>query len=142
MKLKEIMNREVEVVHPDDTLQTAARKMRERDIGFLPVCDGERLVGALSDRDVTVKAIAEGMDPRTTRVKDVVHSRVIWCFDDQNVSEAARKMKVNKIRRLMVIRRDDKQLVGVVSLGDLVNNGSEKMTSAVLHSVSPTSLDT
>lgn len=142
MKLKEIMNSEVEVVHPDDTLQTAARKMRERDIGFLPVCDGERLVGALSDRDVTVKAIAEGMDPRTTRVKDVVHSKVIWCFDDQNVSEAAKKMKVNKIRRLMVIRRDDRQLVGVVSLGDLANNGSEKMSSSVLHSVSPTSFDT
>lgn len=137
MKLKEIMNSEVEVIHPDDTLQIAARKMRERDIGFLPVCDGERLVGTLSDRDVTVRAIAEGMDPRTTRVKDVVHSRVVWCFDDQNVSEAAKKMKENKVRRLMVIHRDDKQLVGVVSLGDLANNGTGKMSNSVLQSVSP-----
>lgn len=136
MKLNEIMTQDVEVVHPDDTLQTAARKMRERDVGFLPVCDGERLVGALSDRDVTVRAIAEGMDPLTTRVKDVVHSRVIWCFDNQNVSEAVRKMKENQVRRLIVIHRDNKQLVGVVSLGDLANNGTEKMSSSVLQSVS------
>ena len=136
MKLKEIMTQDVEVVHPDDTLQTAARKMRERDVGFLPVCDGERLVGALSDRDVTVRAIAEGMDPRSTRVKDVVHSRVIWCFDNQNVSEAVRKMKENQVRRLMVIQRDNKQLVGVVSLGDLANNATGKMSSSVLESVS------
>ena len=136
MKLKEIMTQDVEVVHPDDTLQTAARKMRERDVGFLPVCDGERLVGALSDRDVTIKAIAEGMDPRSTRVKDVVHSRVIWCFDNQNVSDAVRKMKENQVRRLMVIQRDNKQLVGVVSLGDLATNGTEKMSSSLLQSVS------
>jgi CBS domain-containing protein len=136
MKLKEIMTQDVEVVHPDDTLQTAARKMRERDVGFLPVCDGERLVGALSDRDVTIKAIAEGMDPRSTRVKDVVHSRVIWCYDNQNVSDAVRKMKENQVRRLMVIQRDNKQLVGVVSLGDLATNGTEKMSSSLLQSVS------
>ena len=97
MKLKEIMTQEVEVVRPDDTLQTAAQKMKTRSIGFLPVCDGERLVGALSDRDITINATAGGLDPRTTRVKDLVHSKVIWCFDDQNVSEAARKMKENQI---------------------------------------------
>ena len=135
MKLKDIMTLEVEVVRPDDTLQTAAQKMKARSIGFLPVCDGERLVGALSDRDITVNATADGLDPKTTRVKDLVHSKVIWCFDDQTVSEAAQKMKENQIRRLMVINRREKNLVGVVSLGDLANNGHEKMSGSVLLSV-------
>ena len=136
MKLKNIMTSEVEVVRPDETLQSAAQKMLDRDIGFLPVCDGERLVGALSDRDVTIRAVAKGMDPRTTKVQDLVHSKVIWCFDDDNVSEAARKMKENQVRRLMVIQRDDKKLVGVVSLGDLAQNGTEKISSSVLQKVS------
>ena len=136
MKLKDIMTTEVEVIRPDDTLQIAAQKMRNRDIGFLPVCDGERLVGALSDRDITVRAIAEGLDPKNTRVKEVVHSRVIWCFDDQSVSAAVKKMKENQVRRLIVIHHENKQLAGVVSLGDLANNSTEKISSSVLLSVS------
>ena len=137
MKIKEIMTREVEVVHPDDSLQTAAQKMKERDIGFLPVCDNERLVGTVTDRDITVEATAEGRDPKTTQVKDLVHSEVCWCFDDQNVNEGAQMMQDKQVRRLMVIGRDDKQLVGVVSLGDLANNGSKKISTEVLQSVSP-----
>lgn len=141
MKLKEIMTRDVEVIRPDETVQAAAQKMRARDIGFLPVCDGERLVGALSDRDITIRATAKGMDPKTTKVKDLVHSDVIWCFDDQNVSEAAKTMQDKQVRRLMVIHRDNKQLVGVVSLGDLATNGTEKMSSKVLQSVSAPTAD-
>ena len=124
MKLKEIMTQSRSCPSGGYPADRRPEK-RERHVGFLPVCDGERLVGALSDRDVTVRAIAEGMDPGTTRVKDVVHSRVIWCFDNQNVSQAVRKMKENQVRRLMVIDRDNKQLVGVVSLGDLAINGTK-----------------
>ena len=136
MKLKDIMTSEVEVIRPDDTLRTAAQIMRNRDIGFLPVCDGERLVGALSDRDITVQAIAEGLDPKNTRVRDIVHSRVIWSFDDENVTSAVKKMKENQVRRLIVIHRESKKLAGVVSLGDLANNTTEKISSSVLLSVS------
>jgi CBS domain-containing protein len=136
-KIRDIMSRQVEVVQPDDTLQEAAKKMRTRDIGFLPVCDGKRLVGALSDRDITIFATAEGKDPRKTRVKDLVHSQVCWCFDDQSVDEAAKIMKDKEIRRVMIIDRNDKQLVGVVSLGDLATKSSSKTSATVLEKVGP-----
>ena len=136
MKLSEIMTSEVEVIHPDDTLQTAAQKMRDRDIGFLPVCDGDRLIGVLSDRDVIVRALAEGMDSRTTLGRDLLTSPAIYCFDDQSVDEAAKLMHDNQIRRLVVLRRDDKRMVGVVSLGDLAINVDDKLSGEVLQSIS------
>lgn len=136
MKIKEIMTREVEVIHPEETLQIAAGKMRKRDIGFLPVCDGDRLVGALTDRDISVRATAEGLDPKTTPVKDLATSDVVWCYDDQDVSEAGNLMKEKQVRRLMVVHRDDKKLVGVVSLGDIANNAAEQMSGDVLQKVS------
>ena len=106
----DIMTPNVVVVSPDDTLQIAARKMQERDIGFLPVCDGQRLIGTLSDRDITVSAVAEGRDPRSTPVREFATPQPVWCFDDQDVGEAARKMQEKQVRRLMVLHREDKQL--------------------------------
>ncbi len=135
--IREIMSRDVEVVHPDDTLQEAAKKMRSRDVGFLPVCDGERLVGAVSDRDITIGAVADGKDPKKTRVKDLVNSQVCWCFDDQDVDEAVKMMKDKEIRRVMVIERNGKQLVGVVSLGDLATKSSGKTSGNVLEKMGP-----
>lgn len=137
IKLKEIMTPNVVVVNSDDTLQSAARKMKERDIGFLPVCDGQRLVGTLSDRDITVRAVAAGHDPKATPVREFATPQTVWCFDDEDVGEAAQKMQENKVRRLMVLHRDDKQLVGVVSLGDLAVNGTKEISSEVLESTSP-----
>ena len=142
MKLKEIMSSDVEVIHPSDTLQTTAQKMRDRDIGFLPVCDDDRLIGVLTDRDVIVRAIAEGMDPNVTIGRDLVTSPAIYCFDDQSVDEAAKLMHDNQIRRLVVLRRGDKRLVGVVSLGDLAVNVDDKLSGEVLQSISePTSIN-
>ncbi len=135
MKLKEIMTPDVEVIHPDDTLEAAAQKMRDRNIGFLPVCDGERLVGALTDRDITVRATADGMDPKNTQVRDLLHSDVFWCLEDQNVSEGAKKMQDNQVRRLMIVDHN-KHLCGVVSLGDIANNGSLTLSARLLESVS------
>jgi CBS domain-containing protein len=136
MKLKDIMTGDVEIVSPADTLQTAARKMKERDIGFLPVCENDRLVGALTDRDLVIRAAAHGLDPRTAQVKDLVHSEVFWCFEDQSVDEGARLMEEHQIRRLIVIGRGDKRLVGVVSLGDLAKNGGQQVSGKVLQKVS------
>jgi CBS domain-containing protein len=136
MKLKDIMTRDVEVIHPDDTLQTAARKMRDRDIGFLPVYDGNELIGVLSDRDLIIRAIAEGMDPKVILGRDLVTSPAIYCFEDQSIGEVARLMHDNQIRRLVVLERGNKKLVGVVSLGDLAINVDDKMSSEVLQSVS------
>lgn len=136
MKLDEIMTKDVEIISPGDTLQTAAQKMRDRDIGFLPVCDGDRLIGVLSDRDVIVRALAEGMDSNAIVGRDLITSPAIYCFDDQTLDEAAKLMHDNQIRRLVILNRDDKRMVGVISLGDLAINVDEKISGDVLQSVS------
>ena len=136
MKLSEIMTREVEIIQPDDTLYLAAQKMRDRDIGFLPVCDGESLMGVLSDRDLTIRALADGMDINVMLGRDLMTTPAIYCFDDQDVTEAAKIMEENQIRRLVVLSRDDKRLVGVVSLGDLARNGITDLSGQVLQRVS------
>jgi CBS domain-containing protein len=135
MKLKEIMTRDVEVVHPDDSLLLAARKMRDNDIGFLPVCDGDRLIGVVSDRDLAIRAVAEGRDPDTIIGRDLVTSPVMYCYEDQDINEAAQLMRDNQIRRLVVLNRS-KRLVGVVSLGDVAMNGTNDLSGEVLQSVS------
>jgi len=112
------MTTNVEVVRPDASLQEAAEKMMHLDVGPLPVCDGERLVGMLTDRDITVRATAQGRDPKTTQVQAVMTPDIIYCFEDQDVADAARLMEEHQIRRLVVLNRD-KRLVGIVSLGDL-----------------------
>jgi CBS domain-containing protein len=136
MKLAEIMTRQVEVIQPDDTLQLAAKKMRDRNIGFLPVCDGETLMGVLSDRDITIRALADNMDLNVMLCRDLMTTPTIYCFEDQDVSEAARIMAENQIRRLVVLSREDKRLVGVVSLGDLARNDPGDLSGKVLERVS------
>lgn len=136
MKLGEIMTREVEVVQPDDSLRSAAKKMRDRSIGFLPVCDGATLMGVLSDRDITIRALADGMDLNIMLARDLMTTPVIYCFEDQDVKDAARIMEENQIRRLVVLSRDDKRLVGVISLGDLARNGTTALSGRVLQKVS------
>jgi CBS domain-containing protein len=124
MQLKEIMTPNVEVVRPDASLQEAAELMMRRDVGPLPVCDGERLVGMLTDRDIIVRATAHGRDPKTTQVQEVMSPGVIYCFEDQDVEDAADLMEEHQIRRVVVLNRD-KQLVGIVSLGDLALEADE-----------------
>jgi len=136
MQIREIMTPRVEVIHPDATIEEAAEKMKRLDVGPLPVCDGERLVGMLTDRDITVRATSEGRDPRTTRVRDIMTEEVFFCFDDQDVREAAEIMQRAQIRRLPVVNRD-KRLVGIVALGDLaVHTGDEELAGEVLEEVS------
>jgi CBS domain-containing protein len=136
MKLKDVMTKEVEVVSPDDTLKEAARKMRVRNIGFLPVCEGERVLGVITDRDITLRATAEGTHPSTRIGQDFITSPLISCFDDQDVEAAARLMEEHQVRRVAVLSRDDNRLVGVISLGDIATNGTQKTSAEVLHSVS------
>ena len=136
MQLKDIMTRDVEVIRPDATLQEAAQKMKGLDVGPLPVCDGERLVGMLTDRDITVRATAEGRDPKTTEVREVMTCEVLYAFEDQGVTEAARLMEEHQIRRLVVLNRD-KRLVGIVSLGDVaVHTDNERLAGEVVERVS------
>jgi CBS domain-containing protein len=117
-------------------LWEAAQKMAALDVGPLPVCTGDKLVGMLTDRDITVRATAEGRDPKTTRVSEVMTPDVLYAFEDQDISEAARLMADHQIRRLVVLNRD-KHLVGIVSLGDLaVQTGDVLQAGETLERVS------
>jgi len=136
MKLSEIMAREVEVIHPDDNLLTAARKMRDHDIGFLPVFDGNELIGVLSDRDLIVRGLAEDMNPKMKVGRTLMTAPVICCFDDDSVEDAARLMYDKQIRRLVVLNRINNQMTGVISLGDLAVNVDDKISGEVLGSIS------
>lgn len=136
MKLSEIMSSDLAIIQPDDSLQFAAKKMKDRNVGFLPVCDGETLLGVLSDRDITIRALAEGMDPAVMLSRDLMTTPAIHCFEDQDVDEAAKLMAEKQIRRLVILSRDDEHVVGVLSLGDLTRIGSTELSAEVLRKVS------
>ncbi|HEU0296692.1 MAG TPA: CBS domain-containing protein [Anaerolineales bacterium] len=135
MKVNEVMTRNVEFIQPNDSLQMAARKMRDQDIGFLPVYEGDELIGVVTDRDIAVRAVADGMNPEAIIGRELVTSPVVYCFEDQNVEEAARLMSDNQVRRLVVVDRKNNQPVGVISLGDLAGTVKEKTAGKTLESI-------
>lgn len=136
MRVSEVMTRGVECIGPDATLQEAAAKMKSLDVGPLPVCDNDRLVGMITDRDITVRATAEGGAPGDIRVRDVMTPEVFYCFEDASAEEAARMMEEKQVRRLVVLNRD-KRMVGIVSLGDLVvETGNENLAGSALGGIS------
>ncbi|HEX3881029.1 MAG TPA: CBS domain-containing protein [Stellaceae bacterium] len=139
MKVSEIMTLEVAVAAPDDTVQTAAQIMADGGIGVLPVCDGTRLVGMITDRDITVRAVAEGRPPAECSVRDVMTEDLNYAFEDDEVRSVAQKMGQWQVHRLPVLDRE-KQVVGIVSLGDLVleEQGGESAAGAVRGIVEPT----
>lgn len=120
MKAREIMSREVHVVAPSATLEDAAKLMDQFDVGALPVCDGERLVGMLTDRDITLRATAGGKDPKTTRVHEVMTPDIAYCCDDEDLEEVARKMELHGMRRMVILDRD-KRLAGIISVDDFAS---------------------
>ena len=116
-KISDFMTRNVQVVRPDESLQRAAQVMDELNVGSLPVCDRSGLVGMITDRDITVRAMAAGL-PAHTRIADVMTDHARWCTGEQTVQEAMRQMSDVQIRRLPVVDSEH-QVVGIVSLGDL-----------------------
>jgi len=129
MQVHEVMTPSAECTHPNATLQEAAQLMRDLDVGALPVCgENDRLVGMITDRDIVVRAIAEGRDPKTVRVEDVMSPDIVYCLQDQSIGDAAETMKERQIRRLVVLNRD-KRLVGILSLGDLAAKTRDKALS-------------
>jgi len=136
MLIKDVMTRHVECVSPEDTIQAAARKMRDLDVGPMPVCgtDG-KLAGMLTDRDITVRATADGRAPNECKVRDVMTAGVAYVFEDQDTGEAVRMMLERQIRRVVVLNRD-KKLTGIVSLGDLAVDANKRQAGDVLKDVS------
>jgi CBS domain-containing protein len=120
MQLREIMTRDVEVIRPETSVSEAAQKMRSLDLDALPVCEGQRLVGMVTDRYITIRATAYGHDPNTAPVRNYMSSDLICCFEDQDIKEAEQLMRQTRVRRLPVLTRE-KQVAGIVALDDLAS---------------------
>jgi CBS domain-containing protein len=134
--VKQIMTAKVETARPDMTLKEAAERMRLCDIGMLPVCDGQKIIGAITDRDIAIRATAEGSDPEITAVSDVMTaSGICFCFEDDDVKDVAALMRDRQVRRIPVVDRK-KHLVGIVSLGDIAQHSDERTAGATLEGVS------
>lgn len=129
-RIADIMSTDVKTIQPQESLRRAAQCMRELDVGALPVCDGERLLGMLTDRDITVRGIADGLDPDTACVSDVMSPGAQTLTAEQDADEAKRLMGEHQIRRLPVVDAQ-RRLVGIVSLGDLAVRESGHIDRAV-----------
>lgn len=126
-KLKDLMSRDVKVVSPDATLREAALLMRNGNFGMLPVAENDRMIGAVSDRDIAIRAVADGKDG-STKVRDVMSTGVFWAYEDDSVDDAAKLMSEHQIRRLPIVNAD-KRLVGIVALGDFAVVSSDIKTA-------------
>lgn len=116
MQIKDVMSQKCEWIAPDASLEQAAQAMKQQDIGFLPVGENDKLIGAVTDRDIVTRAVADGN--ASAQVRDIMTPQIKYCFEDQAVDEICQNMSEIKVRRLPVVNRD-KRLVGVVSLGNL-----------------------
>lgn len=116
--VSEIMTRGVRSLSPSDSVLMAAQAMDEMNIGAVPVCDGKRLVGMVTDRDITVRGVAQGRANEDTKLKDIMSPDVKWCFEDQRIEEVLDEMASGQIRRLPVVDRE-RHLVGMITLGDI-----------------------
>ncbi len=135
MKIQELMSTEVASVRPDASLRQAARKMSELGVGTLLVLENDELLGIITDRDISVHAVAMGRDANWTDVKTVMTTDVVTCFNDQEISDAAQVMEEQHIRRLTVLNHDNK-LAGLLSVDDLAR-GSHDLAGAVLEAATP-----
>jgi CBS domain-containing protein len=135
VKISEVMTRDIEFIHESDTIAETARKMKELNVGIMPVFDENRLAGVITDRDITIRGVAQGLDPQSTRVGQIMTKDVVSCVEDDDASEAVKTMQINKIRRL-IVRDDQNKVVGIVSLGDLAVNLNECLVGEALRDVS------
>lgn len=138
MRVHELMTDKPQIVPGATTLQEAARKMRDLDFGFLPVADEreEKLSGVVTDRDITVRAVAEGLDPAKTTVAQIKSDSVMYCFRDDDVAEAAKRMRNKQVYRLIVLDdRESKQLCGVISLGDILRHEQHELAAETAEAI-------
>ena len=127
-QLKDLMSRDVKVISPETTIKEAARTMCDGGFGMLPVGENDRMIGAISDRDIAIRAVAEGKGPGT-KVREIMSEGIFWAFDDDAVERATTLMSEHQVRRLAVLNHD-KRLVGIVALGDFAVDSSEIQPAA------------
>jgi CBS domain-containing protein len=131
------MSRDVTSVTPDDTIQRAAELMDDLDIGALPVTEGSRLIGMVTDRDITIRATAAGLGPEETLVTEVMSEDICHCYEDQSIEEVMQDMRDMQVRRVPVVSRDDHKLIGIVAMADLVmDDAHEGETAETLRDIS------
>ena len=128
--IADVMTRDVSCVSPEDSIRHAAELMDDLDVGALPVTDGQRLVGMITDRDITIRATAAGLDPEDTQVADVMTDDICHCYEDQSTDEVMQDMRDIQIRRVPVVSRDDHRLIGIVALADLVESETDDSKTA------------
>lgn len=134
-KVRDIMTRSPRCVPPETTLTEVAKIMGELDVGSLPICDDDRLTGMITDRDIVLRAVAQGRDPRSTTVREVMSGSIAFITEDDDVEKATRLFEAKRIRRLPVLTRE-KRLVGIVSLGDLAVNAGAGLGGEALKEIS------
>lgn len=127
-QIKDIMSRDVKTISPDATIAEAAKAMRDGDFGMMPVGENDRMIGAISDRDIAVRGVALGLDGKAT-VREVMSDGICWAYEDEPVERAAEIMSTNQIRRLPIVNRD-KRLVGILALGDIATDRAEQKPAA------------
>lgn len=124
MQVRDVMTRDIQLANPDMSLKDAAVRMRDFDTGFLPVGEDDRLVGTITDRDITVRGIAEGFDPNSHTVRETMSPHIVYCFEDQDVKEVLKVMEDKQVRRMPILSRE-KRLVGVISIADAAARAHE-----------------
>ncbi|HVL59219.1 MAG TPA: CBS domain-containing protein [Burkholderiaceae bacterium] len=134
-RVRELMTRDVQTVSADDTLQHAAELMKQLDVGVLPVCDGDRLRGIVTDRDIAVRAVAQGQDPATATVSQAMTSQVHWCDQDDPIDAVLERMRNLQVRRIPVLDRD-RRLVGIVALADVALRQGASVAEPALQDIS------
>jgi CBS domain-containing protein len=134
MKVREAMTGNVCLTDPDCSIREAAQMMADQDIGALPVGDNDRLVGMITDRDIAVRAVAKGLGP-DAKIRDVMSREVMYCFDDEDLDDAAKNMGDIKVRRLPVVNRD-KRLVGIIAVSDLARREEARQLGQVMADIS------
>ncbi|HJY65045.1 MAG TPA: CBS domain-containing protein [Ignavibacteria bacterium] len=136
MKIKEVMTPHAEYVDPATTIRDAAKRMKNMDIGALPVGENDKLVGMVTDRDITTRAVADGKNPQTTPVSEVMTRGIKYCFEDDKIENAAITMEDKQIHRLVVLN-NNKRMVGIVSVGDFaVKDNDNNLTGEIVSRIS------
>lgn len=130
MKIRDVMTRDIEYVPSNTTLDAAARKMQQLDCGFLPIADSpqDKLHGVVTDRDIVLRALAQGMDPASTTVEQIRSDKVLYCYENDDIQSAADSMGDQKVYRLVVLNNEqDKRLCGIVTLGDILRHNQQQL---------------
>jgi len=135
MRVSEAMTRDVKVANPNQSLHDVAKIMADDDVGSLPVGENDRLVGMITDRDIAIRAVAQGKSPDTTKVGEVMSQDVKYCFDDEDIADVALNMGDIQVHRLPVLNHD-KRLVGIIALADIANIAGAELAGDAVQGIS------